>query len=41
MRQKTYARLCARVERLERRLVGSRILRYTPRWIAPLRLLLI
>jgi hypothetical protein len=36
MKRKTYARLCARVERLERPLVGSRILRYAPRWIAPL-----
>jgi len=36
MGQKTYARLGARVERLERPLIGSRVLRYTPRWIAPL-----
>ena len=36
MRRKTYARLCSRVERLERPLIGSRILRYAPRWIAPL-----
>ena len=33
---KTYARLCTRVERLERPLIGSRVLRYAPRWIAPL-----
>ena len=33
---KTYARLCSRVERLELPLVGSRALRYAPRWIAPL-----
>ena len=33
---KTYARLCSRVERLELPLVGSRVLRYAPRWIAPL-----
>jgi hypothetical protein len=36
MRRKTYERLCARVERLEKPLVGSRVLRYAPRWIAPL-----
>ena len=36
MGQKTYARLRARVERLEKPLVGSRVLRYAPRWIAPL-----
>ena len=36
MGQKTYARLRERVERLERPLVGSRVLRYAPRWIAPL-----
>ena len=36
MAQKTYALLRARVERLERPLVGSRVLRYAPRWIAPL-----
>ncbi len=36
MRQKTYARLCARVARLEKPLIGSRVLRYASRWIAPL-----
>ena len=36
MTRKSYARLCVRVERLERPLVGSRVLRYAPRWIAPL-----
>ena len=36
MGQKTYARLRERVELLERPLVGSRVLRYAPRWIAPL-----
>jgi len=36
MAQKTYARLCARVARLEKPLIGSRVLRYAPRWIAPL-----
>jgi hypothetical protein len=36
MRRRTYARLRARVERLEKPLIGSRVLRYAPRWIAPL-----
>ena len=36
MTRKSYARLCSRVERLELPLVGSRVLRYAPRWIAPL-----
>jgi len=36
MRQKTYARMCARVARLEKPLIGSRVLRYASRWIAPL-----
>jgi hypothetical protein len=36
MTRKSYARLCVRVERLELPLVGSRVLRYAPRWIAPL-----
>ena len=36
MTRKSYARLCVRVERLEKPLVGSRVLRYAPRWIAPL-----
>ena len=36
MTRKSYARLCVRVERLEKPLVGSRALRYAPRWIAPL-----
>lgn len=36
MRQKTYAKLCARISRLEKSLIGSRALRYAPRWIAPL-----
>lgn len=35
MGRKTYARLCARVERLERALIDSLVLRYAPRWIAP------
>ena len=36
MKRKTYARLCTRVERLERPLIGSRVLHYASRWIAPL-----
>jgi len=36
MKQKTYARLCARIERLERELIGNRVLRKTPLWIRPL-----
>jgi hypothetical protein len=36
MKQKTYERLCVRITRLERPLVGSRVARNAPRWIAPL-----
>jgi hypothetical protein len=36
MKQKTYARLCDRIERLERQLIGSRVLRKTPLGIRPL-----
>ena len=36
MGRKTYVRLCARVERLERLLIDSLVRRYAPRWIAPL-----
>jgi hypothetical protein len=36
MKQKTYARLCARIERLERELIGSRVLRNAPLGIRPL-----
>jgi hypothetical protein len=36
MRRRTYDRLCERIERLERPLVGSRILRHAPLWIRPL-----
>ena len=36
MGRKTYVRLCARVERLERALIDSLVLRYAPRWIEPL-----
>ena len=36
MKGKTYARLCDRIERLERPLIGSRIVRHAPIWIRPL-----
>jgi hypothetical protein len=36
MKRKTYARLCDGIERLERPLVGSRVLRHAPLWIRPL-----
>jgi hypothetical protein len=36
MKQKTYARLCDKIERLERPLIGSRVLSNTPLWIRPL-----
>ncbi len=36
MTRKTYERLCARVARLEKPLIGSRVLRYASPWIAPL-----
>jgi hypothetical protein len=36
MKRKTYNRLCAQIERLERPLVGSRVIRRAPRWIRPL-----
>ena len=36
MKRKTYARLCDRIERSERTLVGSRVLRHAPLWIRPL-----
>jgi hypothetical protein len=36
MKRITYERLCARIKRLERPLVGSRVLRYAPKWIPPL-----
>jgi hypothetical protein len=36
MKHKTYARLCDRIERLERPLVGSRVLRHPPLFIRPL-----
>ena len=36
MRRKTYARLCERIRRLERPLVGSRVLRHAPLWFLPL-----
>ena len=36
MKRKTYSRLLVRIERLERPLVGSRVPRRAPIWIAPL-----
>jgi hypothetical protein len=36
MKRKTYARLCDRIERLERPLVGSRIISRAPLWFLPL-----
>ena len=36
MKRKTYERLCARIKRLEMPLIGSRVTRNAPRWIAPL-----
>jgi hypothetical protein len=36
MKRKTYARLCDRIERLERPLVGSRVIRHAPLFIRPL-----
>ena len=36
MRQKTYSRLCMRIERLERSLIGTRLTRRDPKWIPPL-----
>jgi hypothetical protein len=36
MKQKTFARLCDRIERLERQLIGSRVLRNAPLGIRPL-----
>jgi hypothetical protein len=36
MKRKTYARLCDRIEQLERPLAGSRVLRHAPLWIRPL-----
>ena len=36
MKRKTYARLCERIRRLERPLVGSRVLRHAPLWFLPL-----
>ena len=36
MKRKTYERLCVRIKRLERPLVGSRVARHAPRWIPPL-----
>jgi hypothetical protein len=36
MKRKTYGRICAQIERLERPLAGSRVVRCAPRWIRPL-----
>jgi len=36
MKGKTYDRLCDRLERLERPLAGSRVVRHAPLWIRPL-----
>jgi hypothetical protein len=36
MQRKTYGRICAQIERLERSLVKSRTLARAPRWIRPL-----
>jgi|SRR5712671_1731733 hypothetical protein len=36
MKRKTYDRLCDRIERLERPLVGSRIISRAPQWFPPL-----
>jgi hypothetical protein len=36
MRRKTYARLCERIKRLERPLLGSRVVKQAPLWIPPL-----
>jgi hypothetical protein len=36
MKEKTYARLCDRIQRLEQPLIGSRVVRHAPLWIRPL-----
>src|SRR5262249_45199881 len=36
MKRATYNRICADIQRLERPLVGSRIIRRAPKWIPPL-----
>jgi hypothetical protein len=36
MRRKTYARICERIKRLERPLVGSRVVRHAPQYFWPL-----
>ena len=36
MKRKTYGRILARIEQLERPLIGSRAVRQAPKWIAPL-----
>jgi len=36
MKRVTYSRICARIQRLERPLVGSRVIHRAPKWIPPL-----
>jgi hypothetical protein len=36
MKRAAYSRLCARIEQLERPLIGSRVVRRAPQWIRPL-----
>jgi hypothetical protein len=36
MKRATYGRICSQIERLERPLVGSRVIRRAPKWIRPL-----
>jgi hypothetical protein len=36
MKRRTYEQLCVRIKRLERPLVGSRVMRHAPKWIPPL-----
>jgi hypothetical protein len=36
MKEKTYTRLCDKIQRLEQPLIGSRVVRHAPLWIRPL-----
>jgi len=36
MKRATYGRICSQIERLERPLIGSRVIRRAPKWIRPL-----
>jgi hypothetical protein len=36
MKRVTYGRICSQIERLERPLIGSRVIRRAPKWIRPL-----